>query len=173
MGSMSNKETFYFSHDYEPIGDHKIGAMLCDYGAAGYGYFWRITEMLHSEPSHKLQLKSIVYKAIAKQMQANAEQLLKFVKDCIEEYELFATDGTHFWSERVNRNMDKREEISQKRSEAGKRGAFIKQNQANAKQTLAIVKQNAAKERKGNIKEIEIPNGATPNGSPHPNQTSN
>jgi hypothetical protein len=72
-----NKDAYYFAHDYEPVNDPKISAMMDDFGASGYGYYWRIIEMLHSESTHKLPLKPLIYKAIAKQMQAKADHLVK------------------------------------------------------------------------------------------------
>lgn len=140
------KETFYFSHDYNPTGDPKIAAMISEHGACGYGYFWRITEMLHSEPNHFLPLKKYIFLAIAKQMLANVETVEKFINECISDYELFITDGVNFWSNRVNSNLGERAKLSEKRALAGKKGAI-------AKQTLAIAKQQTANVSKG--KEIK------------------
>ena len=143
-----SKETFYFSHDYNPTGDPKIAAMISEHGACGYGFFWRITEMLHAEPEHLLPLKKYIFLAIAKQMLANVETVEKFINECITDYELFVSDGINFWSKRVNNNLGERAKLSEKRALAGKKGAI-------AKQTLAIAKQQKAnaskgKERKGN-----------------------
>jgi len=140
------KEAYYFSHDYDPTGDPKMGAMLGEYGGMGYGCFWRITEMLHSEETHRLPLKKYIFIAIAKQMLTSAEMIENFIKSCIEDYELFHSDGKIFWSKRVDRNLDKRALISEKRADAGRKGGISK---AIAKQNIAIAKQNVAKERKG------------------------
>lgn len=164
------KDAYYFPHDYEPIGDQKILALISDHGAAGYGLYWRIIEMLHSETTHKLEMKPMLYKAIAKQMESNAEQLLKFINDCIKEYYLFQSDGIFFWSDRVNRNIERREEVSKVRSIAGKKGYVAKQNSANAKQMLAIAKQR--KEKKENIIPA-APDGALYEGRFHETQTGN
>lgn len=146
------KDTHWFPHDLEPTSDPKIQAMLSDYGGFGYGMFWRITEMLHSDPLHKLPFKKFIYQAIAKQMQANAKQktiLLNmieitssdielFIQDCIIDYELFEKDDLFFWSNRCLRNIEKKQNISISRSESGKHGAIAKQKLAKAKQTQAI-----------------------------------
>lgn len=148
------KDTFYFSHDYDPTGDPKIAAMLSEHGGMGYGLFWRITEMLHSDEKHRLPLKKYIFLAIAKQMLTTAENIELFIKSCIEDYELFLSDGVLFWSNRVDRNLDKRALISEKRANAGRIGGI---NKANAKQKIANAKQNVAKERKVN-KVFIIPN---------------
>lgn len=124
---MGNKDTFWFPHDYEPTGDPKIQALIGDFKAEGYGIYWRIVEMLHADTQHKLPLKRYIFLAIANQMQANVEQIEKLVEQCVKIYELFDSDGECFWINRVNRNIEKREEISKKRSEAGKKGQKSKQ----------------------------------------------
>lgn len=142
------KETFYFSHDYDPTGDPKISAMLSEHGGMGYGCYWRIIEMLHSDDTHRLPLKKYIFIAIAKQMLISVENIEFFIKTCINDYELFLSDGELFWSNRVDSNIGKRGEISLKRAQAGRLGGI---NKANAKQIIAIAKQNVAKEKKGNI----------------------
>jgi len=57
------KESYYFSHDYEPTSDPKIAALLGEFGAVGYGIFWRIVEMLHSSKDHQIPKKKYIYSA--------------------------------------------------------------------------------------------------------------
>lgn len=133
------KDTFYFPHDYEPIGDPKISAMIKEFGAEGYGIFWRIVEMLHATSSHRLPMKKYIYNAIAMQINANAELIEVFVKSCIDDYELFAVSDGELMSCRVDRNVDKRDAVSAKRAEAA-------QKRWNSN---AIALQNDAKEIKG------------------------
>lgn len=148
---MAKDNTFWFPHDYEPTSDFKMQALVGEYGAIGYGLFWRFTEMLHSEQSHMLPMKQYLFLAIAKQMQANAEQVEAVLSFAINTCELFESDGKFFWSNRVNRNLEDRAKISQERSIAGKKGAI-------AKQLLKANKQTQAQDRTGqdntyNIKE--------------------
>jgi hypothetical protein len=153
------KETPYFSHDYNPSNDPKMSALISEYGAVGYGIFWCIIEMMHQEDTHKLPLKQYIYIAITKQMQASAkqnqvdaEQVESIIKHCILVCELFVSEGDLFYSNRVMRNFDKRAEISEKRSFAGKQGAIAKQMQASAKQNLA----KPSKGNKKKEKEIKL-----------------
>jgi hypothetical protein len=139
---MAKDSTFWFPHDYEPTSDFKMQALIGEYGAVGYGIFWRFTEMLHSENEHRLPMKPYLFLAIAKQMQANAEQVEAVLNFAINTCELFETDGKFFWSNRVNRNLEDRAIISQKRSIAGKEGA-------KAKQLLKANKQTQAQDRTG------------------------
>lgn len=144
------KDTFYFSHDYDPTGDPKMSAMLSDYGGLGYGLFWRIVEMLHADQKHKLPLKKYVYQAVAKQMldtkkiKLPIKDLVKFIEqfinDCIEVYELFIeaneaneallqaneanTSASYFASSRVFRNIGDRGQKKMSKSDAGRLGGI-------------------------------------------------
>ena len=164
------KDTYYFSHDYNPTSDPKIQALIGEHGAVGYGLYWRIVEMLHEEGTHKLPCKKYIYLALAKQMSLDVDTVELVINCCIELCELFNSDGIMFWSERVLRNIGKRNEISTKRSEAGKRSAELRkslasdeQNSTNVEQVPTSVQQNSTKESKVNerkekkeIKETDI-----------------
>lgn len=149
-----NNGSLYFPHDYAATTDPKIQALIGEHGASGYGIYWRIVEMLHSDVRHILPLKKYIYIAIAKQMLANAEKIEAMVNECINTYDLLVSDGENFWSERVLRNIEARAQISKKRAVAGKRGAEERYKKAIAKQTLANAKQTLANKRKVNIDNV-------------------
>lgn len=147
------KETYYFAHDYNPTSDPKIQALIGEHGAAGYGIYWRIVEMLHEDDSHELELKPYMYIALAKQLSTSVEQVRTLVEQCVNVYELFETDGVIFWSERVKRNIEKRNEISNKRSKAGKISAENRKNATHVEHMSTHVEHIPTKEIKG--KEIK------------------
>jgi len=132
----------YFSHDYNATLDPKIIALLGDYGAIGYGIYWRIVEMLHAEESHTLPLKEYIYKALAKQMSTSVEQISTIINDCINVYELFIKDNDFFYCQRVLDNIEVRTKISESRSKAGKISAERRKNATNVEQSLTSVQQN-------------------------------
>lgn len=150
------KDTFYFQHDYDPLSDPKLYALVGEFGAVGYGLYWRIVEMLHSDNNHYLHHKKYIYTALAKQMLTSVEQVGDILSFAIEICELFETDGEKFWSNRVIRNIEKRAEIKEKRSKAGKISAEKRKNSTSVEQVLTSVEHNSTKERKGKeIKEKE------------------
>lgn len=150
------KETYYFQHDYEPTSDPKIQALLGEFGGVGYGIFWRIVEMLHSDETHKLPKKKFVYSAIAKQMSTSVEQLEAIIEYMIDTCELFQQDAEFIWSDRVLRNIDARDAIREKRSIAGKASAEARKKSTYDEHVLTSVQQNPTKENKGKeIKEKE------------------
>lgn len=120
------QETYYFSHDYNPLSDTKMLAFVGEHGAVGYGIFWRITEKLHLEDEHKLPLKKYLYMGTGKEMSVPWEKVQEIVESCISPFELFISDGECFWSNRVFINIYKRAETLENKSKAGKESARIR-----------------------------------------------
>ncbi len=147
------KDTYYFSHDYNARNDKKISALVREFKSAGYGVFWATAEMLHEEGG-EIELDDLTISAISKDLNEDFDLVKNIIDKCILNFKLFCLSPDNILTaNRVRRNLDKRKEISKVRSNAGKAGANAKQMQANAEQ-------NVAKERKEKkeIKEI-IKNG--------------
>lgn len=143
------KERYYFSHDYNARNDKKISALVREFKSSGYGIYWCTAEMLHEE-NGELELDDLTISAISKDLNEDFDLVKQVINKCVSHFKLFfiSTDNV-LTANRVDRNLNKRKEISKIRSNAGKAGA-------NAKQMLAIAEQNIAKERKGKeIKEIK------------------
>lgn len=169
------KDTYYFSHDVNASNDPKIIVMkeLC--GVISYAWWWILIEQLAAQKEYKLPMNKITFtglgiafgmkqnEAIASSNEAKlstAKQAEAFVILLINECELLETDGEFFWSPSLlRRNLlrkKKQEEISKKRSEAGRLGG-LKSGKARSK-TKRMLEANEAneaneakgKERKGN-----------------------
>ena len=119
MAKKDKKDVYYFPHDYNPTSDPKMLAFIGEFGAVGYGIYWRIVEMLHESAEHTLPLKNYIYLAIAKQMIVDALQVSKIIESCIDDFELFESDEEHFWCNRVLRNVEKRIDLIAKKKKAG------------------------------------------------------
>ena len=141
-----SKDTFYFSHDYNARNDIKIQALLVEHGAAGYGVYWVIVEILHEETARELKLSNLTYVAIARQASTSVEQVKAIVECCLE-YGLFTEDDGCFFSKRVIGNIEKRMEISEKRAKSGRISAKKRQKATSAEQNPT--KERKGKERKG------------------------
>ncbi|MCJ8015247.1 DUF4373 domain-containing protein [Paenibacillus sp. KQZ6P-2] len=166
------KEAYYFSHDSNARHDPKISAMRGVYGAEGYGWYWMLVEMMRDSDGYKLDMQSkYTFNAFALQLQADSKRVQEFIMDCINEFHLFTSDGKSFWSNSLNRRMDKREEVKAKRSAAA-RARWDKEKQVDdGEYTDAEMmhlhstsnaeamqgKESKVKERKGNKKEKETP----------------
>ena len=117
------KETYYFSHDYNARNDPKILAMRSEYGAEGYGWYWMIIEILREQPKYKLENNKYLCITLAMQLQCNNNALHEYVEKCINEYKLFETDGTYFWSNSLLRRMAQRDAKQSEKSEKAKKAA--------------------------------------------------
>ena len=144
------KETFYFSHDYSCINDPKIQALIGKHGAKGYGIFWRIVEMLHEDPDHRLSLKPYVFEAIASLFKEDVKTIKDIVNYMIDICELFQKDESFIFSQRVLNNLEKRNKIKKARSEAGKRSAEVRKQQKLNKTQQNVTKENKENENKEN-----------------------
>lgn len=160
------KDTYYFSHDVNASNDPKIIVMkeLC--GVISYAWWWILIEQLAAQEEYKLPMDKITFTGLGiafgmKQNEANAssneaklstaKQAEAYVNLLINECELLETDGEFFWSPSLlRRNLlrkKKQEEISKKRSEAGRLGG-LKSGEARSK-TKQLLEANEANEAKG------------------------
>ena len=144
------KDTFYFQHDYNARNDPKLQEVLIEHGAMGLGVFWCIIEQLY-EQGGQLSLRSC--KSIAFALHVDC----KVVESVVQDFDLFKTDGTSFWSNSVIARLDRRKEVSERRRKAAEsrwksRDTMQEQSNidANAQQKQCNV---YPKERKG--KEIK------------------
>lgn len=154
------KNTFYFPHDMNTISDPKISAFVGVFGGVGYGVFWRIVEMLHEDQENRLPFKKYIFSAIAGTLKLDVNEVVRMVKYLTDEFEIFETDGEFFYSKRVIENMEKRNDIKEKRSFAGRISAEKRNvNSTSDEQMLNKGEQTSTKEIKENkIKEIkELP----------------
>jgi hypothetical protein len=108
----------YFTHDDNARHDPKIRALIKKYGMEGYGRFWVIVENLREAKGYKLNLKSYVLDALAEQMQCKAEEVQKFINDCIKEFELFIKEEGFFYSGSLLERMAKLDNLRSKRQGA-------------------------------------------------------
>jgi hypothetical protein len=157
-----SKEAYYFSHDANARQDPKISALMSVYGAEGYGWYWILVEMLREQSDYTLDKQGkYTFNALAMQMHCKRDAAEKFVHDCIEEFELFDTDGVKFWSNSLLRRMAMREELSQKRKKAAEKRWSKQEKDTNDMQMHSTSnadgmqgKEKKVKEKK--VKEIKI-----------------
>jgi len=119
------KDSYFFKHDSNARHDPKILAMRSVYGAEGYGWFWILIEMMRESAEYKLDLNGkysgVVY---SQELGGDAERVKQFIDDCINEFELFATDSTQFWSERFHESMQALDEKRNRQTVGGRKGGL-------------------------------------------------
>lgn len=134
-------------------------AFLKKHKAAGLGVYWTTIEMLHEEGGY-MQLDKITFTSIGAPIGCNADFVKKVIEDCISEFKLMKKAEDRFTADRVIKNLNKRKEIREIRSKAGKASAEAKQqNSTHVEQVLThveqmptSVQQNSTKEKKGKEK---------------------
>lgn len=131
------KDAFYFSHDSNARSDIKIQALRSQYGMKGYGMYWVVIEMLRESTDHKLPLnQSFAYYGFANEFHCNVEEAKKFIHDCIYEFALFFCDDNHFWSDSLNRRMDKYKLKASIKAENGMKGGRPKKQATEPLETI-------------------------------------
>lgn len=120
------KDARYFTHDDNARHDPKTQALIKKYGMKGYGMFWVIIETLRETRGHKLSFKKYILESLAVQMQCTAEEVKTFIKDCVEEYELFVQEDGIFYSESLLERLAKLEHLREVKA----RGAYAMHEKA-------------------------------------------
>jgi len=105
--------SFYFTHDYNAANDSKILFLRQQLGMEGYGIFWFIVEQL-AQSGGFLPIK--ITPVLAMQMQVTEAK----VRSVINDYELFDIVDENFYSQRLNKHLQIRKQLS----ESGKKGAL-------------------------------------------------
>ena len=95
--------------------DPKIKKLIRKTGNEGVGVFLRLVCLLRRETDHRYPLE---IEDLAFDLNAEEELILKIIKD----FELFKFSDTHFWSERLNRDM----EHAERSRVNGMRGALVR-----------------------------------------------
>lgn len=107
------KEAYYFRHDCNARNDQKIIALRIRHKMEGYGIYWSIIEMLRESASY---MCTTDYNIVAFGLHVGAEK----IKSIVEDFGLFefTQDGKYFYSKRLLKDMQVRDDISETRRKA-------------------------------------------------------
>jgi hypothetical protein len=141
------KDAYYFSHDSNAHKDPKILKLRAKHGWEGYGIYWAIIETLREQEDYKWLATD---KHLLSFCFGNGDELINQVIDTCLEVGLLVNDGEFIYSESLTRRMKMKDEISEKRRAAGKKGGSSK-SQAIAKQNVS----NKSKEKESKVNEIK------------------
>ena len=150
------KEAYYFSHDANARQDPKVLALISVYGLEGYGRYWVIVEMLREQSDFTLDIQGkYSFNAIAMQMQCTKDEAESFVHDCINEFELFESNGERFWSNSLLRRMALKEEVSMKRKKAAEARWNKKKNNKEDADDMQMHNNSSANGMQGKEKKVK------------------
>jgi hypothetical protein len=161
------KSTFYFAHDYNAGQDYKIIALISKHSASGYGVYWRIIEMLHSDDSHTLPNNEMIWSVISMTMNTPIRDIQSIIETCLE-YKLLCIDADGLiYSNRVNYNIGYREQIHKNKVDGGKKSADKRKqmlnnsstnNEHNVNSSSTAVQQEVNKVKESKVKESKVKN---------------
>lgn len=164
---MSKKTSNWFSHDSNATNDKKIVMLIAKYGYTGYGYWWRLLEILRNEENYKYCVSDAIgYHFLAKELMCSVGDVQLFVQDCIEQFQLLKSNGKYIWNTSLIHRM---EHMNQQKEELKKRGrkgglasaakrAAVKDsvNKAQAQVEEIEAKEKKLKEKKTNETKVEV-----------------
>jgi hypothetical protein len=141
------KNTYYFSHDYNAHNDFKILFLRQQLGIEGYGIYWFLIETL-ANADGILPLK--VIPALSMQMHTTEAK----VEAVIKNFELFEITENDFFSIRLNKNLQKLQDLKDTNSKKGLKSAELKRLKMLNNSTTVEPQLNhgSTKERKGKEK---------------------
>lgn len=115
MAKKTADKSLWFRHDTASMTDTRMQRILRLFGMKGVGIYWCIVEILYVNNGF-VELSEI--DDLAFQLRVESEVISKLIMD----KNIFESDGKTFWSERVNRELEYQNIISEKaRSAANKR----------------------------------------------------
>lgn len=149
-----NKGKQYFRHDSNAQQDERILALRMKLGWEGYGLYWAIVERLRD--SKECQL-SKDYNLLGFAFNVSAGK----IKQVVEDFGLFTftDDGERFYSKRLSTDMQAVSDLSQSRSEAGKKGnekRWSKGDNDNQEDSKPIAKPSQSDRKQIAIKQNKI-----------------
>ena len=109
----------WFPHDYNAASDAKVRSLIRRHGATGYGLYWHLVEIMHTEQSLP---KAVAIDALVIGTNEDEETVLSFLAT-MEALQLVSKDANDVYTiPRVTRNLSDRKDISERRAKAaGKR----------------------------------------------------
>lgn len=128
------------THDFDAAEDRGIVRLRAKYGWEGYGIYWRLVEHLGqvAAQNHTEQRDDVGIGIIAQLAGRNKKWAAQFLDYCINVAELFQANETHWWSDRLLREMAKYDQKADQRKQAASAGgrARIQGAQRHADGTL-------------------------------------
>ena len=73
----------------------------------GYGWYWKIVEMMRENSNWMLEDKNYIWDAIAVELRTTTENARNFIEACIDKYELFYQQNGYIFSESLLRRKKK------------------------------------------------------------------
>lgn len=118
---MAKQEIYWLKHDGNFRRTQAALTMRSIYGSEGYGWYWMLIEMMREAEGYKLSITGkYSIQGIAKELEADQAKINEFIADCVNEFNLFESDGESIWSAALNEKMAAYNEVVEKKREAAR-----------------------------------------------------
>ena len=145
------KDAYYFSHDCGARNDPKMLQLRIKMGWEGYGLFFAFIEILREQQEYRYPSKAKATLELG--LSIDKAKLDLFFGAAIDSG-LLVDDGEFIFSESLNRRMEKKEELRNKLSEAGRKGGLAKAKLWQGGKPPSTIKGKERKEKERKRKEI-------------------
>lgn len=112
MKYKGQKIVAYFTHEAGAIRDPKIIRMMVKWKCEGYGLYWAIVEAMREQTGYKIKIDDYTYEWLSHICFCSIETIKEFVDDCVNIYKLFILKNEYLFSERLLRDMEEMERVS-------------------------------------------------------------
>ena len=112
----------WFKHDIHALSDDRLSALVMEFGAEGYAVYFHSIEAMYMNQGNPIS--GVAIKRIAKDLSMGLQRVLEILEYAAsgECESLLTSSPEGFSSDRVVREIRKQKDLSEIRSEAGKRG---------------------------------------------------
>lgn len=123
------KDAYYFPHDSNARNDQMMLMLRSKFGAAGYGNYFMIVEMLREQEDFKLPNNDLLFDSLTLALGIDNKEIRALVALC-EKLKLLTRDGSGLYSRSLIRRMEKLTAIREARKLAGRAGGKARARQA-------------------------------------------
>ncbi|MDR1306029.1 MAG: DUF4373 domain-containing protein [Treponema sp.] len=154
----------WFSHDNDARNHPKMKALITQYGAAGYGWFWMLNEVIAESPGAALDISRRVNRlALARELGMTGEKLDEFIAFLSDpDIDLITLSGGILTTDRIRENHDR---VAKKRQTDRKNYRKQNSDSGNADSDSGKFRQRKRNSDSGNripLSETPIPTTETP-----------
>lgn len=133
------KDTYYLKHDMNSAEDPKVAQLISVYGWQGFGWYWRFNEILRQQSDFKLPITGkYAINSFASWMKCDVETATTFIHDCVQEFQLYESDESFIWSNRIIRDMESLERVRDAAKQAGIRSGEARRNKRSYNNELPL-----------------------------------
>lgn len=95
------------------------------------GWYWYIIECLRSEDEYRLEYSEHAFRSFSEDMKCKRQDIQDFIDHCINDFTykkkgLLTLEDGYFFSDRLNRDMEAKDERKEKARESGRLGAEVR-----------------------------------------------